>query len=129
MTQDGVIVDTSVFIEFFKGSSEIAKEVLNLLQRTRVLTTGIILAELLQGIKNPKEEERLTELLTGIKMLEIDNSLWVKAGKLSSSLRRRGINIPLTDIAIAVLAIEKDITLFTLDNHFTKIPDLKLYTF
>jgi hypothetical protein len=127
MIKDGVIVDTSVFIDFLKGSEGRAKEVLNLLQTNRVVLTGIILAELMQGIRNPKEEEHLEELLMGVNLLEIDNSLWVKAGRLSSSLRRKGTNLPLTDTAIAILALENDLILFTFDNHFKQIPNLKLF--
>lgn len=127
MIKDGVIVDTSVFIDFFKGSDKVAKEVTNLLQTNRVISTGIIIAELMQGIKKTNEEEQIEDLLIGGSILEISTPLWIKAGRLSSSLRRIGINIPLTDAAIAVLALEYDLSLFTLDNHFTQIPNLKLH--
>jgi tRNA(fMet)-specific endonuclease VapC len=127
MTRVGVIVDTSVFIDFLKGSEGRAKEVLNLLQTNRVFITGIILAELMQGIRNPEEEDHLQELLSGVNLLEINNSLWIKAGRLSSSLRRKGINPPLTNTAIAILALENDLTLFTFDKHFSQIPNLKIY--
>jgi len=127
MTKDGVIVDTSVFICFLKGSDRIAEEVTSLIESKRIVSTGIIIAELMQGIKKPNEEERIADLLTGVSILEISTSLWIKTGRLSSSLRRKGINLPLTDIAIAILALEYDLTLFTIDNHFEKIPSLKLY--
>jgi hypothetical protein len=127
MIKDGVIVDTSVLIDFLKGSEKIAKEVTTLIQSNRIVSTGIIIAELMQGIKKLTEEERIAELLLGVSILEISTPLWIKAGKLSSSLRRKGINIPLTDTAIAILALEHDLTLFTFDKHFTQIPELKLY--
>ncbi len=127
MIKDGVIVDTSVFIDFLKGSDKIAKEITNLIESNRIVSTGIIIAELMQGIKKPIEEERIADLLTGVSILEISTPLWIKAGKLSSSLRRKGINLPLTDTAIATLALEYDLALFTHDNHFTQIPNLKLH--
>lgn len=127
MIKDGVIVDTSVFIDFLKGSERIAQEVLNLIESKRIVLTGIIIAELMQGIKKPFEEERIADLLTGVSILEISTSLWIKIGRLSSSLRRKGINLPLTDIAIAVLAIEYDLALFTIDRHFEQIPGVKIY--
>ena len=128
MIKDGVIVDTSVFIDFLKGSDKIAKEITNLIESNRIVSTGIIIAELMQSIKKPIEEERIADLLTGVGILEISTPLWIKAGRLSSSLRRKGINLPLTDTAIAILALEYDLTLFTFDNHFTQIPNLKLHT-
>ena len=127
MIKDGVIVDTSVLIGFFRGFDKIAQEVTNLLQSNRVVSTGIIIAELMQGIREPNEEERIEDLLTGVSILEISTSLWIKAGRLSSSLRRKGINIPLTDTAIAILGLENDLSIYTLDKHFEQIPDLKLY--
>ena len=51
----------------------------------------------------------------------------MKAGKLSCSLRRKGVTLPLTDIAIAVLAIEHNLSIFTLDKHFEQIPGVKLH--
>ncbi len=127
MTKDGVIVDTSVFIGFLKGSDGIAQQVTSLIESKRIVCTGIIIAELMQGIKKPHEEDRIADLLTGVCILEISTSLWIKAGRLSSSLRRKGTNLPLTDVAIAILALEYDLTLFTLDNHFEQIPGVKIY--
>jgi hypothetical protein len=46
---------------------------------------------------------------------------------MSLFLRRKGINLPLTDIAIATLAIEYQFSLFTLDKHFDQIPGVKIY--
>ena len=128
MIKDGVIADTSVLIAFFKGKSEYVEEISRLLQENRLVVTGIIIAELLQGLKGLSEEQRISDLLTALSPIELTTDLWVKAGKMSLSLRRKGVNLPLTDIAIAILAIEYDLTLFTLDNHFKQIPNLKFHS-
>ena len=99
----------------------------SLLKNNRAMITGIIAAELLQGIKNFNEEIRIMRLLTGIPAVEIITDLWVKAGMLSSSLRKKGIIIPLTDIAIASTAIEHNLSIFTFDKHFEQIPGVKIY--
>lgn len=127
MTEGGVIVDTSILIEFFKGTEGIAGEVSSLLQENRVIITGIVLAELLQGMKNLKEELMLDDFLLAVTMLELTTNIWLKAGKLALSLRRKGISLPLTDVAIATLAIEHNLSVFTLDRHFEQIPNLKIY--
>ena len=128
MIKDGVIVDTSILIDFLKGSEKYAEEITSLLLKNRAITTGIIIAELLQGIKNPKEEQNISELMTAINTLEISTELWIKTGKLSSSLRKKGISLPLTDIAIATLALEFNLYVFTLDKHFEQIPGIHLFT-
>jgi predicted nucleic acid-binding protein len=126
MIKDGVIVDTSVLIDFLRGEMENAEKVSRLLKDNRVVTTGIIIAELLQGLKDHKEEDKIVSLLSGLFCLEITTELWIKAGTLSLSLRRKGINLPLTDVAIAILAIKNDLSILTNDNHFKHIPKVKL---
>ena len=127
MIKDGVIVDTSVLIDFLKGSDAFERDVNLLIEKNRLITTGVIIAELLQGVKNPKEEQRIAGLLTAINLLEITTDLWIKAGMASSALRRKGINLPLTDVAIATLAMEHNLSVLTLDKHFKQIPGLKIY--
>ena len=85
------------------------------------------MAELLQGIKNPKEEQNILELISAIEFLEISTELWIKAGRLSSSLRKKGINLPLTDIAIAALALDYNLQILTIDKHFEQIPEVRLF--
>mgnify|MGYP001146694374 CR=1 FL=1 len=127
MIKDGVIADTSVLVAFFKGESEYVEEVNRLLQNNRLITTGIIIAEVLQGLKGVREEHRISDLLVTLSPIELTTDLWVKAGKMSLALRRKGVNLPLTDIAIAVLALEYDLYVFSLDKHFEKILELKIY--
>jgi hypothetical protein len=127
MIKDGVIADTSVLIDFLKGETPVSNAVTSLLEKKRIVITGIIIAELLQGIKNPKEEHIISELLTGIAILEADTAMWIQAGKLSASLRRKGVSLPLTDVAVAALAIENNLSVFTLDKHFEQIPGVRIY--
>lgn len=127
MIKDGVVADTSVLISFFRGQGELADVVEKLFIENRIVTTGIIAAELLQGMKGAKEEERISDFLSALNPMEITTDLWIKAGKISLSLRRKGFNLPLTDIAIAALAIEHNLAVFTLDKHFEKIPGVRIY--
>lgn len=127
MTRDGVLIDTSVLIDFLKDTEPNAAAVATLISSKRILTTGIIMAELLQGARSAKEEEYVAELLNGIPAVEVTAALWTKAGRLSCSLRRKGITLPLSDIAIATVAIEHNLSVFTLDGHFDDIPGVKLH--
>lgn len=127
MIKDGVIVDTSVLIAFLRGSETIADKVSALLYDNRLITTGLIIAELLQGMKDAKEERNVSDILAETSPLEITTDLWIKAGQTALSLRKNGLNLPLTDVAIAVLAIEHNLHLFTLDKHFEQIPGIKIF--
>lgn len=127
MIKDGVLVDTSVLISFFKGTHELVEEVTKLLQNNRAVITGIIIAELLQGMKLLREEQTFAELLTALCHLELTNDIWIKTGKTALLLRRKGVSLPLSDVAIATLAIEHNLSIFTLDKHFEQIPNVKIY--
>ncbi len=129
MIKDGVVADTSILIEFFKGKEPISSEVEKLLKENRLVITGIIIAELLQGVKSKKEEYKISVLSEAVEILELPTDIWFKGGKISSSLRRKGINLPITDVAISALAIEYNLSVFTLDKHFELVPDVKIYTF
>lgn len=126
MQTKGVIIDTSVFISFLRGT-EAAPFVIKLLKENKAYINGIIIAELIQGLKNFKEESNIIELLKAVNTLEITVDIWIKAGKLSLDLKRKGISIPLTDVATAALAFEHDMELYTFDKHFDLIPGLKIY--
>lgn len=85
------------------------------------------MVELLQGIKSAKQEECITELLDGIPAIEVNSATWVSAGMLACSQRRKGLTLPLTDIAIATVAIEHNLSVFTVDRHFEEIPGIVIY--
>ena len=127
MTKDGVLVDTSALIDFLKDTAPNAAAVATIIHSKRICTTGIIMAELLQGARNAAEESFIAELLNGIPTIEITSAHWMKAGRLSCSLRRKGITVPLSDLAIAATAMEHNLQIFTLDNHFKQIPGVNLY--
>ncbi len=127
MTGDGVIADTSVLIDFLKNKEPNAEAVAALIVSKRILTTGIIMAELLQGTRNAREEAYVAELTEAIPAIEITAAIWIKAGKLSSSLKRKGITLPLSDVAIAAAAMEYNISVFTIDDHFKQIPGVRIH--
>jgi len=125
-----ILVDTSVWIQYFNRlDAKPGKSVEKLLGEGRVVGSGIILTELLQGAKIEKEFNAILESMVAPPFLETTQNTWIKAGRISYALRRKGITIPITDLIIASLALEYDCLIFTLDPHFEKIPDIELYKY
>ncbi|MBU2515386.1 PIN domain-containing protein [bacterium] len=123
-----ILVDTSIWIEFFNHSdSEYGELLEQLILDNRVVYTGVILAELLQGAKIEKEYHEIQENMAVFPFLESSYQTWLSVGKTAFSLRRKGLTLPLTDILIACLAEENTCQIFSLDDHFKKIPGTKLY--
>ena len=123
-----VVVDSTLWIDFFRGSNEPGRAALRQLIRAhQAVLTGIVLAELLQGCRTPGEVNTVLDHVSALPFLEMSFSVWRRVGELSSGLRRKGTTIPLTDLIIAALAMEHDAEVFTTDPHFQKIPGLTLH--
>jgi len=123
----GVLVDTSIWVEFFKSESPIGKKLESLIIKNSVWTCGIVLFELLQGVKSEAEKTKILDALLNLGYVEMSKSLWQKSADISASLKKQGLNLPLSDIFIAVIAIEHNLRIFTLDKHFEQIPRVKIY--
>jgi len=123
-----IIVDTSVWIDFFRSAdSPHTLHLKRLLREERVIVQGLVLAEIIQGIKTQKESGIVKRALQKLPYIEMTREVWEKAGEFSASLLRKGITIPLSDVIVASCAVSEDMEVFTLDSHYKKIPGLKLH--
>lgn len=119
-----MLIDTSVWIEYFKNNPDVTSFVEKALLEDSVCLVGIIVSELIQGIKNEKEREIIRSSIDAINFIDMKFEDWIKTGDLSYTLRKSGITMPLTDIAIAAAAIGNNLILVTRDSHFSQIPGL-----
>ncbi|RJQ60860.1 MAG: PIN domain nuclease [Desulfobacteraceae bacterium] len=123
-----IIADTSVWIEFFRDEkSSISIHLQELLRSGRVALTGMVLAEILQGVKGLREAAMVQKSLEPLVFMEMNREMWQRAGEVSASLRRKGITIPLSDILIASVALNQDCKVFTTDPHFDSIPGVRVH--
>jgi hypothetical protein len=88
---------------------------------------GIIVYELLQGVKNRADAERIKQSVLCLGYAEVTPKTWLAAGGLFYDLRRKGITLPPSDVLLAALAAENRSRLFTVDRHFDQIPGLERY--
>jgi len=126
--KNNVLVDTSIWIEYFNKPNSVVGDVLeNLILEDSAAYAGVILAELLQGAKKQGEFNDILENIVVLPYLETTHQTWVSTGTLSYSLRRKGITVPISDLILASLADENDCLIFSLDQHFDSIPTVKKY--
>ena len=98
-----------------------------LLLENAVSTCGVVMFEVLQGIKSEGEKNKILGVLASLPYVEMTRKLWHRAADLSILLKKNGVNLPLSDILIAAIAAENELSVYTLDNHFKQIPNLKLH--
>ncbi|MCJ7593405.1 MAG: PIN domain-containing protein [Desulfobacterales bacterium] len=123
-----IIADTPVWIEFFRDEkSLISSHLQGLLRSGRVALTGMVLAEILQGVKGSREAALVSRSMEPLFFMETNREAWQMAGDMSAALRRKGLTIPLSDILIASVALNNDCEVFTTDPHFDSLPGLRLH--
>ncbi len=120
-----VLVDTSVWVDFFNEHPSSEAELLTRLIEAEVelVTCGVIIAEFLQGIRR---ERTLPTLESHFRFLSYlsprEPQTYFSAARLFRKLRARGITIRSTiDCLIACLAEENDILLLAKDRDMTAI--------
>lgn len=113
-----VLIDTSVWIEFFRQREPYHGIVAKLMDDDQVVCCGIVLAELMQGAKSDKELAVLDDFLNVFTFIPETPDLWAAAGKLSGKLRRKGITVGLSDCYIATAAASAKVQVATRDSHF-----------
>ena len=117
-----VLVDTSVWIAFFReGSSSAAKKLDALLEECEVCICGLIEAELMPGI-HKKDRARVRSLMTGLPCLETAVDIWNDVTDIQDRSLAQGLGpFSIPDLVVAAVALRHNVALFSLDKHFLSI--------
>ena len=121
-----VIVDTSVWVDFFRGKAtpQVATLERLLAESEDVCICGIILAEVLQGIREDSDYARTHSRFNAFLFLEMTRGTFVRSAQIYRGLRRRGITISKpVDCMIAGVAIEHNVALLHNDGDFDPIEE------
>lgn len=123
-----VIVDTSVWVQALRAANSVEKEEVDrLLASEETVMVGVVYTELLRGARDESEFRLLQSKLEVLPFLQADQETWRRTGRLLFDLRREGVTLPLPDALIAALALEGGHQVYTLDEHFQRVPGLRLY--
>ena len=116
-----VLVDTSVWVDFFNGVESIQVNTLDaLLGSGRILIGDLILAEILQGFARDADYRRAGNLLADITYADlVGRQVAVAAADNFRRLRSRGIAVRKTiDVMIGTFCILNDHELLHSDRDF-----------
>jgi predicted nucleic acid-binding protein len=119
-----LLVDTSVWSLAFRGDTEsLAPQVAALQAALRggesVVTTGLILQELLQGFSGPRARKDLVQRFAALPLLVPDRQDYIYAADLRNLVRRSGIQLGTIDALLAQLCIRHELMMLTTDNDFS----------
>jgi len=85
-----------------------------------VLTTGLVLQELLQGFAGPRARRDIIEHFGALPMITPSREDHIEAAELRNTCRRAGVQIGTIDALLAQLCIHHGLTLLTTDNDFSR---------
>lgn len=116
-----ILVDSSVWIDFFNGCESRETDLLALLLRRRVLLTGdLILTEVLQGFRRDREVESARRALLALPYADlVGDVVALESARNYRSLRRKGITVSKAiDVIIATFCIRNGHVLLHRDRDF-----------
>lgn len=116
-----ILVDSSVWIDFFRGATTPQTERLDALLGSEPLAVGdLILTEVLQGFSSEKDFNQARRLLTALEVITLGGAdMALQAARNYRTLRAQGVTIRKTiDTIIATRCIEDDLALLYSDRDF-----------
>lgn len=124
MADKPVIVDTSVWVDYFKGKNNVLCDHLeDIISRRNVRHLHVVSAELVRGALHSREKRIIADTIDRIPILQLPDSFWQDVGEFAYDLARRGVNAHLIDTWIATAAIRHRCSLWSLDKHFRQIAE------
>lgn len=118
----GVVVDTSVWIDFFSGAS--VPLLVDALAEGSVALPPIVVAELVSGARVAREREALADLFRELPVHETPLEHWVAVGELRRRLASRGLSVSTPDAHVAQCALDREAALLSHDAVFGRIASM-----
>ncbi len=115
----GVIVDTSVWIDFFAGRAASSLE--NALVQGAVVLSPVVVAELVSGARRVQDRKAIADLVQEMPVHETPLAHWIRVGELRRRLKDKGLAVSTPDAHVAQCALDRDALLLSRDMIFRRI--------
>src|SRR5215475_1052017 len=121
-----LLVDTSVWSLALRRDHEATEPEVHVLKDAlygseAVVTTGLVLQELLQGFSGPKAQAQIIERFAALPLIQPDRDDHIAAATMRNACRKAGVQIGTIDALIAQLCIRHELTLLTTDKDFIHV--------
>ncbi len=88
-----------------------------------LLTTGLVLQELLQGFAGSRSRSEIVERFSALPLIVPDREDHMHAAELRNHCRRNGVQIGTIDALLAQLCLRHDLTMLTADQDFMHVAE------
>ena len=120
------LVDSSFFIDRLRAGLDPLGELTAHSDEWEMLTCGVVVTEVLRGMKQKSAHRRMVDYMACMLYVPTLNAVWERVAKLAWELDRAGRVMQVTDLLIAVCALENDAAVLTLDADFGRVPGLRV---
>ncbi|OGQ05388.1 MAG: hypothetical protein A2W61_05870 [Deltaproteobacteria bacterium RIFCSPLOWO2_01_44_7] len=115
-----ILVDTSVWIEFFKAKIPIFPLLSAEIEHQNIFATECIFGELLQGAKDQRERHIIQSYWKNLPKRE-ETGLWIEAGSVSSQEKYLSKGIGLIDAFLIAFTKKHRLKIWTLDKKLRAV--------
>ena len=121
-----LFVDTSVWSLALRRDRPAEASAVRALMRAiesgeTLLTTGLVLQELLQGFSGPKARAQILDRFSAVPLLVPNREDHIAAAALRNTCRRAGVQVGTIDALLAQLCIHHDLMMLSTDEDFRRI--------
>jgi hypothetical protein len=118
-----LFVDTSVWsLALRRDGPDAAPEVAVLTAALQggdtIVTTGLVLQELLQGFSGPKARKEIISRFAALPLIVPDRRDHIEAAEVRNTCRRKGLQLGMIDALLAQLCLRHGLRMLTTDRDF-----------
>jgi predicted nucleic acid-binding protein len=120
-----IAIDTSVWVDFFRGRQPLTDRMSDALDRDQVALPVPVRIEILSGARKA-ERPRLARLLSALPLLLPSEVTWRRIEAWVATGAAAGQRFGMADLLVAAIASENDCQVWSLDADFKRMARLRL---
>jgi predicted nucleic acid-binding protein len=125
MESTGMVIDTSIFVEFLRAKDKTKTALFLIPDDKQIYISSVTLYELLMGAFTPEKVNDIRILTEDIPVLSFNSDVANKAAEIYHQLRQKNKMIEFRDIFIAATCMVNDFPVKTLNKkHYERIKGL-----
>ena len=116
-----ILVDTCIWSEVLRRKNpngDLTRIMRDFIADGRVVIIGPIRHELLSGVKNPEQFNKLKELISPFKDVSLETEHFLKAAEFANICRSKGVQGSTIDFLICAVAHLGNFAIFSTDKNF-----------
>ena len=111
-----ILVDSTIWIEFFKSKPDFVDEMESLMESKNVITIEPVFAELLYGSRSPKERTMILSYWKVLPHIRFIEGTFIESADFGNKSNYLNVGIGLIDTILVKVTIENKYLIWTLDR-------------